>query len=102
MVARTEDVCDFARGVDERVDVFGGVLGRMTHELDGLSRRLVVAEEKLVGLVPMVINTSYEELSVEFDVGQYSGGQEVPIRDVVRTLILVEDESPGWFMTSLR
>ena len=45
MVARTQEVRDFARGVDERVDVFGAVLGRLTHELDGLSRRLAVAEE---------------------------------------------------------
>jgi hypothetical protein len=37
MVGRNEEVHDFARGVDERVDIFGAILGRMTHELDGLS-----------------------------------------------------------------
>jgi hypothetical protein len=31
MVGRNEEVRDFARGVDERVDVFGVILGRMTH-----------------------------------------------------------------------
>jgi hypothetical protein len=111
MVARNEEVRDFARGVDERVDVFGAVLGRMTHELDGLSRRLAIAEEKLVGLVPMVIDTSYEEplVSFEVDVGQYDGvREEVPIGNVVRTLVPIEDEPqvgdspPSRFTRSLR
>jgi hypothetical protein len=89
MVGCTQEVRNFAQGVDERVDVFGAVLGRMTHELDGLSRRLVIVEEKLAGLVPMVINMLYEEPSVEFEAGVR---QEVPIRDVVRTLVPIEDE----------
>jgi hypothetical protein len=105
MVGRTQEVRNFARGVDKRVNVFGAVLGRMTHELDGLSRRLAIAEEKLAGLVPMVINMSYKEPSVEFEVGV---GQEVPIRDVVRTLVPIEDEPqvgdspPSRFTRSLR
>jgi hypothetical protein len=111
MVGRNEEVRDFARGVDERVDVFGAVLGRMTHELDGLSRRLAIAEEKLAGLVPMVIDTSYEEPTVSFevDVGQYDGiREEVPIGNVVRTLVPIEDEPqvgdspPSRFTRSLR
>jgi hypothetical protein len=89
MVGRNEEVRDFVRGVDECIDIFGAVLGRMTHELDGLSRRLAIAEEKLAGLVLMVINTSYEEPLVEFEMGVR---QEVPIRDVVRTLVPIEDE----------
>ena len=101
MVAWTQEVRDFARGVDKWVNVFGAVLGRLTHELDGLSRRLAIAEERLVGLVPMVIDTLYKEPSVEFDVGQYGGGEEVPIREVVRTLIPIEDDSPGQFTKSL-
>jgi hypothetical protein len=110
-VGYNEEVRDFARGVDERVDVFGAVLGRMTHELDGLSRRLAIAEEKLAGLVPMVIDTLYEEPSVNFevDVGQYDGvGEEVSIGNVVRTLVPIEDEPqvgdspPSRFMRSLR
>jgi hypothetical protein len=90
MVARNEEVRDFARGVDKRVNVFGAVLGRMTHELDGLLRRLVIAEERLAGLVPMVIDTSYEDLSVDFKVVR--AGESVPIRDVVRMLVPIEDE----------
>jgi hypothetical protein len=89
LVGCNEEVQDFVRGVDEHVDVFGAVLGRMTHELDGLSWRLAIAEEKLAGLVPMVIDTSYEEPSVEFEVGV---GQEVPIRDMVRTLVPIKNE----------
>jgi hypothetical protein len=95
MVGRTQEVRDFARGVNERVDVFGAALGRMVHEMDGLSRRLAIAEERLAGLVPMVIDTSYEEPSVEFetDVGQYDGvREEVLIGNMVRTLIPIEDE----------
>jgi hypothetical protein len=79
--------------------------------MDGLSRRLAIAEEKLAGLVLMVIDTSYEEPSVAFkvDVGQYSGvGEEIPIRDVVRTLVPIENEPqvgdspPSRFTRSLR
>jgi hypothetical protein len=111
MVGRTQEVRDFARGVDEHVDVFGAALGRMVHEMDGLSRRSAIAEERLAGLVPMVIDTSYEEPSVEFetDVRQYNGvGEEVPIGNVVRTLIPIEDEPqvgdspPSRFTRSLR
>ena len=103
MVARTQEVCDFTRGVNERINVFGAVLGRLTHELDGLSRRLAVAKERLAGLMPMVIDTSYKEPSVEFESGV---GQEVPVRDVVRTLIPIEEGSavgspPSRFMRSL-
>jgi hypothetical protein len=111
-VGYNEEVRDFARGVDEHVDVFGAILGRITHEMDGLSRRLAIAEEKLAGLVPMVIDTSYEEplVAFEVDVGQYEGGvgEEVLIRDVVRTLVPIEDEPqvgdspPSRFMRSLR
>jgi hypothetical protein len=42
MVAHNVETMDFVHGVDKRVDVFGAVLGRMTQELDGLSRRLVI------------------------------------------------------------
>jgi hypothetical protein len=111
MVGHNEEVRDFARGVDEHVDVFGAILGRVTHELDGLSQRLAITEERLAGLVPMVIDTSYEEPSVAFevDVGQYgTGGEEVPIGNVVRTLVPIEDEPqvgdspPSRFTRSLR
>ena len=77
MVARNEDVRDFARGVDEHVDVFGAVLGRMTHELDGLRRKVAELERKVDGLVPMVIDTG--EPSFETNIGQYEGGEPVPI-----------------------
>ena len=46
----------------------------------------------------MVIDTSYEEPTVAFeeDVGQYDGsGEEVPIDNVVRTLVPIEDEPQG-------
>jgi hypothetical protein len=116
MGGRTQEVRDFARGVDERVDVFGAVLGRMTDEMDGLSRRLAIAEERLAGLVPMVIDTSYEEPLVAFEVDQAGdsefeaarGGDEVPIGNVVRTLIPIKDElqvgesPPSRFTRSLR
>jgi hypothetical protein len=87
-------------------------MGRMTHEMDGLLRRLVIAEEKRAGLVPMVIDTSYEEplVAFEVDVSQYGTGvgEEVPIRDVVRMLVPVEsepqvgDSPPSRFTRSLR
>ena len=94
MVVRVKDVRDFIRGVDERVDVFGDVLGRLTHELDGLTRKVAELERKVDGLVLMVINTG--EVSFETDVGQYEGGGEpVPIREVVRTLVPVEDTEGG-------
>ena len=94
MVVRVEDVRDFIRGVDERVDVFGDVLGRLTHELDGLTRKVAELEKKVDGLVPMVIDTG--EVSFETDVGQYEGeGEPVPIREVVRTLVPVEDTEGG-------
>ena len=116
MVGQTQEVRDFARGVDKRVDVFGAALGRMVHEMDGLSRRLAIAEERLAGLVPMVIDTSYEEPSVAFEVDRVEdsefeagrAGEEVPIGNVVRTLILIEDEPqvgdspPSRFTRSLR
>ena len=108
MVIRVEDVRDFVRGVDERVDVFGDVLGRLTHELDGLTRKVADLERKVDGLVPMVIDTG--EVSFETDVGQYEGeGVPVPIREVVRTLVPVEDTEgavgdspPSRFTRSLR
>ena len=94
MVVRVEDVHDFVRGVDERVDVFGDVLGRLTHELDGLTRKVAELERKVDGLVPMVIDTG--EVSFETDIGQYEGeGEPVPIREVVRTLVPVEDTEGG-------
>ena len=94
MVVRTEDVRDFARGVDERVDVFGDVLGRLTHELDGLTRKVAELERKVDGLVPMVIDTG--EVSFETNVGQYEGaGEPVPIWEVIRTLVPVEDTEGG-------
>ena len=93
MVVRVEDVRDFIRGVDERVDVFGDVLGRLTHELDGLTRKVAELERKVDGLVPMVIDTG--EPSFETDVRQYKGGEPVPIREVVRTLVPVEDTEGG-------
>jgi hypothetical protein len=68
--------------------------------MDGLSRRLAMAEEKLQGLLPMVVDTSYEEPSVAFevDVGQYNGsGEEVPIGNVVRELVPIEDSPPSQF-----
>ena len=96
MVVRVEDVRDFIRGVDERVDVFGDVLGRLTHELDGLTRKVVELERKVDGLVPMVIDTGEVSFGIETDVGQYEGGGEpVPIREVVRTLVPVEDTEGG-------
>ena len=87
MVVRVEDVRDFIRGVDERVDVFGDVLGRLTHKLDGLTRKVAKLERKVDGLMLMVIDTG--EPSFETDVGQYEGGKAVPIREVVRTLVPV-------------
>jgi hypothetical protein len=95
MVGHAQEVRDFARGVDERINVFSAVLGRMTHKLDGLLRRLAIAEEKLVGLVPIVIDTSYEEPSVEFKVGTLGAGQEVLIRDAARTLAPIEEPQVG-------
>ena len=74
MVACNEETKDFTCGVDEHIDVFGAVLGRMTHELDGLRRKVAELKAKVVGLAPMVIDTSGGELLVEFDIGQYSGG----------------------------
>ena len=100
MVVRVEDVRDFIRGIDERVDVFGDVLGRLT-------RKVAELERKVDGLVPMVIDTG--EVSFETDVGQYEGGEPVPIREVVRTLVPVEDTEgavgdspPSRFTRSLR
>ena len=93
MVVQVEDVRDFIRGVDEHVDVFGDVLGRLTHELDGLTRKVAELERKVDGLVPMVIDTG--EPLFETDVGQYEGGEPVPIREVVRTLVPVEDTEGG-------
>ena len=94
MVVRVEDVRNFIRGVDERVDVFGDVLGRLTHELDGLTRKVAELERKGDGLVPMVIDTG--EPLFETDVSQYEGeGEPVPIREVVRTLVPVEDTEGG-------
>ena len=61
--------------------------------------RLAIAEEKLAGLMPMVINMSYEEQSVSFEVQEM--GQLVPIRDVVRELVPIEDLPPLWFTSSL-
>ena len=89
MVVWVEDVRDFIRGVDEHVDVFGDVLGRLTHELDGLTRKVAELERKVDGLVPMVIDTG--EPSFKTDIGQYEGGEAVLIREVVRTLVPVED-----------
>ena len=94
-MAHNKETRDFASGVDEHVNVFGVVLGRLTHKLDGLLQRLVITEERLVGLMPMVIDTSYEELLVEFKVGVSGAGQEVPIRDVVRMLVPIEEPQVG-------
>ena len=107
MVVWVEDVRDFIRGVDERVDVFGDVLGRLTHELDGLTRKVAELERKVDGLVPMVIDTG--EVSFETDIGKYEGGEPVLIWEVVRTLVPVEDTEgavgdspPSRFTRSLR
>ena len=73
---------------DEHIEVFGQVLGQMTHELDGLSWRLAITKEKLAGLVPMVINTLYEELLVSFKVPEMGPlGRTIPIRNMVRELV---------------
>ena len=106
MVAQNEETKDFACGVDEHINVFGAVLGRMTHGLDGLTRKVAKLEVKLVGLTPMVIDTSGGELLVEFNVGQYAGGKEVPIRDMVRMLVPIKkpqvgDSPPSRFTKSL-
>ena len=95
MVACNKETKDFTCRVDEHVNVFGAVLGRLTHELDGLSQRLVIAEEKLAGLLLMVIDTLYEELSVEVVVGEHNRGQEVLIRDMARELIPIEESEPA-------
>ena len=89
MVAHNKGTKDFTRGVDEHVNIFGAVLGRMTHELDGLRRKVAKLEAKVAGLVPMLIDTG--ELSFETDVRQYEGEEAVPIWEVVRTLVPVED-----------
>ena len=91
MVACNKETKDFMCGVDKHIDVFGAVLGRMTHELDGLTRKVRELEERLAGLALMVIDTSGEEPSVEFNVGQLLGARWYSFRNVVRTSILVKD-----------
>ena len=68
-------------------------MGRLTHELDGLMRKVAELEGKVDGLMPMVIDTG--ELSFETNIRQYKGGEPVPICEVVRTLVLVEDTMGG-------
>jgi hypothetical protein len=55
----------------------------------------VIAEERLAGLVLMVIDMSYEELLVEFEAGELRAGQSVLIRDMVRMLVLIEKPQVG-------
>jgi hypothetical protein len=64
-------------------------------------RRLVITKEKLVGLVLMVINMSYEESSVEFELEMLRVGQTVLIRDVVRELVPIKDSPLLRFTQSL-